>query len=189
MQTGEWAEAVKHLTAFRDQPPLQNLPGLTDRALLRLGHAHGQLKQWDQSRQAHEQVVARFGSGPWVHEARYGVGWAWQNQKQYDQAVQAYTPVAANSATELAARAQLQIGLCRLEQKRPGEAVRALLVVPHTYDYPELSAGALCEAARAFLDMKDKDQAEKLLKKVLHDHPQSKWAEVAKERLEALRGS
>jgi TolA-binding protein len=189
MQAGDYAEAVKHLAVFRDQPPFQNVPGVTDRALLRLGQACAQLKQWDQSRQAHEQVVNRFPNGPWVNEARYGAGWAWQNQKQYDNAVGLYTQVANATATELGAKAQLQIGLCRLEQKRLPEATTALLVVPFTYDYPELSAVALVEAARGFAELKQQDQAARLLQRVIKDHPDSPWAKVAKERLDALKGS
>jgi tetratricopeptide (TPR) repeat protein len=189
LQLGHPGEAVKHLAVFRDQQPLQNVAGLTDRALLRLGHAYAHLKQWDQSRQAHEQVVNRFGNSPWVHEARYGIGWAWQNQKRYDEAVNAYQQVTAALANELAAKAQLQIGLCRLEQKRHAEAANALLVVPFTYDYPELSAVALCEAARTFAEQKQTEQAARLLRRVLRDHPDSKWAQVAKERLETLKGS
>lgn len=184
---GDPAAAVKHLTVFRDQGPFQNLPGLTDRALFRLGHAYARLNQWDQSRQAHEQVVGRFGGSPWVHEARYGIGWAWQNQKQFDNAVNAYTPVTAATATELGAKAQLQIGLCRLEQKRFADAATALLVVPHTYGYPEPSAAALCEAARALAESKQTGEAVKLLQRVLKEHPDSKWAAVAKERLAGLR--
>src|SRR5262249_6446309 len=84
-------------------------------------------------------------------------------------------------------KAQLQIGLCRLEQKRFAEAATALLVVPFTYDYPELNAVALCEAARAYVELKQRDHAEKLLQRVLREHPQSKWAEVARERLEPLK--
>jgi TolA-binding protein len=188
MRTGGWAEAVKHLAVFRDQGPFQNIPGLSDRALLRLGQAYAQLKQWDQSRQAHEQVAGRFGNSPWLNEARYGIGWAWQNQKQYDNAVNTYTQVANATASELGAKAQLQIGLCRLEQKRLAEATTALLVVPFTYDYPELSAVALVEAARAFTELKQQDQAARLLERVIKDHPQSEWAKVARERLDALRG-
>jgi TolA-binding protein len=184
MHLSDWQGAVKQLSVFRDQPPFQNVAGLTDRALLRLGHAYAPLKQWPQSRQAHEQVVARFGSGPWALEARYGIGWAWQNEKQYDHAVNAYAQVTANTFTELGAKAQLQIGLCRLEQKKYDEAARALLVVPSTYDYPELSAAALCEAARALVELKQREQAEKLLRRVIKEHSDSKWAEVAKERLD-----
>ena len=74
-----------------------------------------------------------------------------------------------------------------MEQKRYPDAVAALLVVPFTYDYPELSALALCEAARSLVEQKQHEQAERLLKRVIRDHPESKWAQVAKERLEALR--
>jgi TolA-binding protein len=179
-------EAVKHLSLFRDQPPFQNLPGISDRALLRLGHAFAALKQWDPSRQALENLLNRFGNSPWVHEARYGIGWAWQNQKQFDNAVNLYTQVTTATAAETAAKAQLQIGLCRLEQNRHNEAANALLVVPFTYDYPEWNAVALCEAARAFKALKQPEQAERLLRRVIRDHPQSNWAAVARDRLEML---
>lgn len=189
LQQGKHAEAVKYLEVFRDKPPLQNLTGVSDRALLRLGHAYAHLKQWDASRQAHEQVPARFPQSPWVHEARYGIGWAQQNQKHYDAAVKAYGQVSAALATELAAKAQLQIGLCRLEQKQYPEAATALLVVPYTFDYPELSAVALCEAARTLTELKQRDQAIRLLERVIKEHPNSEWAAVAKERLEILKKS
>src|SRR5439155_12006348 len=70
LHLGKTDEAIKLLVKFRDQGPFQNLPGLTDRALLRLGHALGEKKQWDASRQAYERLVAAFGSSPWAAEAR-----------------------------------------------------------------------------------------------------------------------
>jgi TolA-binding protein len=189
LQLGAPAEAVKQLVVFRDQAPYQNIPGLTDRALLRLGHALGRQKQWDASRQAYEQVVNRFGSGSWAADARYGIGWTYQNQGQYDNAINAYTQLVNSSATEAAARAQLNIGLCRLAQKRYAEASTALLVVPFTYDYPHLSALALVEAARALVENKQPEQAIKLLERVLRDHPDTDSAEVARKRLEELKKS
>src|SRR5207237_7349293 len=141
-----------------------------------------------ESRVAHERAAA-IPNSPWVHEARYGMGWALQNLKKQDDAVNMYGQVTANTATEIAAKAQLQIGLCRMEQKRYPEATTALLVVPFTYDYPELSAVALIEAARTFSELKQEDQAAKLLQRVIKDHPESKWAEVARERLGALKKS
>jgi TolA-binding protein len=75
-----------------------------------------------------------------------------------------------------------------LEQKRYPEAATALLIVPFTYDYPEWSAAALCEAGRTFIELKQHDRAVKLFQRVLKDHPKSKWAEVAQKRLEDLRG-
>ena len=92
----------------------------------------------------------------------------------YDDAVNLYTQVAAATATELGARAQLNIGQCRLAQKRYPEATTALLVVPFTYDYPNLSALALMEAARGFAENKQADQACKLLERVIRDHPDTR---------------
>jgi TolA-binding protein len=193
----DYTKAAARLALFRDQPAFQNLAGLTDRALLRLGHALEHLKQWDQSRQAHEQVIGRFPTSPWLHEARFGIGFAIQNKasaaknvQEYDNAVNVYAQVTSATATEVAARAQFQIGLCRLAQERYAEAADAFLVVPFTYDYPEWNAAALCEAARAYAEEK-KDRkphkAEKLLRRVIREHGKSPWAKVASKRLKELK--
>ncbi len=186
LQLGNPDEAIKLLVKFRDHGPFQNLPGLTDRALLRLGFALGEKKQWDASRQAYETLIARFGSSPWVAEARYGIGWTYQNLAQYDNAVNAYNQVVAAVSTRLAARAQLNIGVCRHLQKRYADASNALLVVPFTYDYPDLSALAMVEAARALSENKQPAQAVKLLKRVIRDHPGTAHAEAARKRLSEL---
>jgi TolA-binding protein len=184
---GKPDEAAKALAVFRDKPEFQNVPNLTDRALLRLGAALSQLKQWDASRQAYEQVFNRFGNSPWANEARYGAGWCLQNQQKYDEAVNYYNQVTANTATELAARAQLSVGQCRLAQKKYAEASTAFLIVPTTYDYPSLSATALLEAARVFTEDNKAEQAVKLLERVTRDHPDTEQAEAAKKRLAELK--
>ena len=189
MQAGDFAAAEKRFIIFRDQGPYQNLPGLTDRALLRLGHAFEKQKNWEPSRQAHEQVVNRFPQSVWVFDARYGMAWAQQNMNQFDQAIGHYTQVATGIATELGARAQLNIGLCKLAQKKYAEAATALLVVPTTFDYPQVNALALVEAARAFVENKQKEEAIKLLESVLRDYPNTEPAKAAKERLEMLKKS
>ncbi len=83
----------------------------------------------------------------------------------------------------------MNIGLCRLAQKRYPEATSALLVVPFTYDYPHLSALSLVEAARAFAANKQPEQAIKLLERVVREHPDTESAEVARKRLEELKKS
>lgn len=186
MQLKAWPKAIELWVPFRDQQPLQNIPGLSDRVLLRLGHAYALAGQWDQSRQAHETLVNRFGQSPWKHEARYGIAWAWQNQKQFDNAANTYQQVINETATEVAAKAQYQMALCRLEQKRLPEAANALLVVPFTYDYPEWSAVALLEASRVFQEMQQPKQAIRLLEKVIKDYPDTEWAKAAQQRLAGL---
>jgi TolA-binding protein len=187
LHKGDFAKAAEKLKAFRDKPELQNVAGVTDRALLCLGRAYSQAKQWEPARQAYETLIGRFGGSPYVSEARYGIGWALQNAGQFDPAVNTYQQVIAQTASELAAKAHLQIGLCRLEQKRWAEASAALLIVPFTFDYPDLNAVALCEAARALTEEKKPEQAERLLRRVVKDYPQSEWAKVAQQRLDALK--
>jgi predicted negative regulator of RcsB-dependent stress response len=183
----DFSAAIEQLKPFSDQQTLRNIPDVSDRALLRLGHAYAHAGQWDASRQTMETLLARYAQSTWREDARYGIGWAWQNQSQWDNAVNAYTQVTKSTAAEVGARAQLQIGVCRLAQKRPSEAANALLVVPFTYDYPELSALALCEAARAFVELKQPEQAAHLLRKVIMEHEQGQWGEVARQRLAEIK--
>ena len=53
-------------------------------------------------------------------------------------------------------------------------------MVPFTYDYPELSAVALLEAARSLAAAKERDKAIALLRRLLRDHPDSPSAEAAR---------
>ncbi len=77
----------------RDQGPLQNIAGVSDRAVLRLGHAYAYAGQWDASRQAMETLINRYGNSPWRNAARYGIGWSYQNQRNYDGAYMGPIPL------------------------------------------------------------------------------------------------
>lgn len=182
-----WAEAIKHLARFRDDGALQNIPGVTDRALLRLGSACAGTGDWEQSRRALELIVQRFGSGPWVCEAYYGIGQAWQQQKRFNEAAGAYAQVTRRTVADVAAKAQIQIGLCLMAQDRHAEAVDALLTVPCTYAYPARRAQALCEAARAHVAMKEPAAAAKLLRQVIAENADAEWVRLAGQRLDEIK--
>ena len=184
LQNKQYGEAVKRLVPFRDNGQFNNIPGLTDRALLRLGHAYASVKAWGESQQAMERLVGQFGNSPWVDDARYGRAWARQQQNDFDGAAEWYNQVAGRSATELAARAQYQVGTCRMAQKKWMEAANAFLVVPTTFDYPELSAASLLEAAQAYRELDQRDQATRLLQRVVADYAGTPFADLAKEQLE-----
>jgi TolA-binding protein len=114
------------------------------------------------------------------------MGLALQNMKRFDEAVNQYTDVTKRTSAEVAARAQFQIGLCRLEQKRPADATKALLAVAYTYDYPDWTAPAWYEAGRALAEEKKQDEAAKLWRRVVQEYPTSKWAPLAQQRLAEL---
>lgn len=187
VQQALWPKAIEQLLPFRDDEKLRNIAGVSDRALLRLSHAFAESAQWDASRQTLEALVQRYPQSPWIDEARYGIGWVWQNQKNFDAAVSAFSEVTKRTAAEVAAKAQLQIGLCRIEQKRFDEAVNALLSVAFTYNYPEWSAAARCEAARAQIELKKPQEAARQWQQVMNDYPTSPWADVARKGLAEIK--
>jgi TolA-binding protein len=182
-----WQQAIQLLLPFQDGDLYRHLPGLSDRALLQLGYAYAQLNQWDASRRALDALVTRFPRSPFAIEGQFALGVALQSLKQYDNAITAYNVVVLRSGEEVAARAQIQIGLCRLEQNRPQDAANALLTTVYTYDYPNCTAMALCEAGRAYLAAKQPAEAAKVLQRVLKDFPKSQWADLATKRLAEIK--
>jgi TolA-binding protein len=183
IQNQQYPEAVKRLIIFRDNPQWNNVAGLSDRGLLRLGYANALVKSWDESRVAYERLVNAFPNSVWADEGRYGIAWALQQQKNYEGAANFYTQVVSRTATELAAKSQLQIGLCRMEQKRYPEAVNAFLAVTTTYDYAELRAAALLEAGKAYLALNQRDNANRQFERIIREFPNTPWADAAKEKL------
>lgn len=183
IQQKDWPKAIEQLLALRDQQPLQNVQGVSDRALLRLAYAYGQAGQWAPACQTLDTLLQRFPQTPWFEQARYDQGWAWQMLKQLDNAINCYTEVTRRTASDLAAKAQLQIGLCRLEQRNFPEAARNLLIVPFTYDCPDLNPQAFCEAARAYKEMNQPAEAQKLWERVVKDYPTTPWAKTSAQAL------
>jgi TolA-binding protein len=73
--------------------------------------------------------------------------------------------------------------LCRMEQKRYLDAANAFLVIPSTYDYAELRAAALLEAGKAYLQLSQREQANRQFERILREFPNTPWADAAKEKL------
>jgi TolA-binding protein len=183
MASGKTDEARAKLVIFRDNGAFHNVPGVSDRAVLRLGHALGELKQWEPSRQTFETLVGRYGDGnAWAVDARYGMGWALQNQGRYDDAVNQYAQVAQKTADDRAGKAHLQIGLCRAAQKRWDDAGKAYATVYFGTFPAELQAAAMVEHARVYVEQKNLTEATRLLDRVPRDLPaDSPWATAARE--------
>jgi TolA-binding protein len=182
-----WGEAITVLTRYRNgAEKYVNAGPVTEEGLVRLAEAYAATNNWNESRATYEHLIGRFGNSQWVPKARFGIGWANQQLKQFDAAVQAYAEVTRRTSSEMAARAQLQIGLCRAEQKRWQDAVNELLLVPGTYDYDEVAAPATLAAGKALVELKQPAQAKDVLQRVVRDHPGTEWAQQAQKRLAEL---
>ncbi len=182
---GDFAKATERLLAFRDKGEWQNLGGVSDRAVLRLGHAQLGAGKADDAKATFDAHLARYPNNPFSPDARYGLGLVHQAKGNHDEAVKAFEAVIASTQSEVAAKAQLQIGQCHLARKKYADAVSAFLLVQYTYDHPELSYAAVLEAARALDDDGKPADADKLLNKLVKDTPpDSQWHKAAKERLD-----
>jgi TolA-binding protein len=186
---GKTEEAKNKLVIFRDNGAFHNVPGVSDRALLRLGHAFLALKQWEPARQAFDTLVGRYGNNnPWAIDARYGTGVALQNQNRFDEAVISYVQVTQMTQDERAGRARLQIGECRAKQSKWADAGKEFQTVYYGFDIPELKFAAMLEHARVLIEEKKQEDAIKLIEKVVKDAPkESEWTKAAQERLDKLK--
>jgi TolA-binding protein len=180
---GRHRQAIEHLTRVVEDFPADEAGAP---ALLRLGECHAALQYWPQSREAFTAFLERHAESPMWFQARFGIGWALENEGRFDEAVEAYRAVVHRHQGPTAARAQFQIGECLFARKRYEEAARELLKVDILYAYPEWSAAALYEAGRCFQEMGDPFNARRQFELVRAQHAHTRWAEMAGERMEAL---
>ncbi|MGH7137928.1 MAG: tetratricopeptide repeat protein, partial [Pirellulales bacterium] len=149
------------------------------RALYRAGDCAARLKQWPASEEHYQALVRQFPKFELVNEARYGLGWAQQNQEKLSQAKQTYEQVTKDTDTETAAKARFMMGECAFREKKYEEAVEHYLTAALGYPYDEWQALGYLEAGRCLLELKDnakaKDMFETLIKKY-PNHPKAKDA-------------
>jgi TolA-binding protein len=155
-------------------------------ALLRLGDCWIHLQRWAVAERTFAKYLNRFADADQWFQAQFGVGLARENQRRYDDAINAYRAVVARHTGPTAARAQFQIGECLFAQDRFADAVRELLKVDILYAYPEWSAAALYESARCFEKMNMVGEAREHFQRVSQKHGDSRWAQPATQRLSEL---
>ncbi|MGE3108078.1 MAG: tetratricopeptide repeat protein [Phycisphaerales bacterium] len=182
MKIGRPEEAAERLRRVVDASPSSEVLGP---ALLRLGEAAGAAQQWVASEDAFARFLVKFADDELAFQARFGVGWARENQGRHEAAIEAYRPVAAEHKGPTAARAQFQIGECLFAMKKYDEAVRELIKTDILFAYPEWSAAALYEAGRCFAEAGKPVDAKKQFEEVVQRFGESKWAALSRERLQA----
>lgn len=184
-QLGQHKQASEHLRRVVESFP--NDPAFGP-SLLRLGEALAALQYWDRSERSFERYLKDRADSEHWYQAQFGVGWARENQGRPKEAIKAYEAVVERHQGPTAARAQFQIGQCLFEMKDYEAAVRALLKVDILYAYPEWSAAALYEAGRCFEHLGKLVEARRQFETVREKYKETRWAELATERLAAVAG-
>ncbi len=155
-------------------------------AMYRSGECAAAQEQWAESLKLHQQVLDQFPNFELRPEARYGVGWALQQQDKLTEAVAQYEKVTEETDTETAAKARFMIGEAYFAQKNHKEATKHFLKAAFAYGHKEWSAMAYFEAARCFEVLKDVGQAKNCYQQMLDKYPSHPKAADAKKRLAML---
>jgi len=150
------------------------------RALYRTGAATAALKQWVESASAYDALLKAFPKFELVSEARYGLGWALQNQNKLAEAMAVYELVTKETNTETAAKARFMVGECEFAAKKFDKAVLHFLEAAVGYAYPEWQALGHFEAGRCFIELKDNEKALRELEAMVSKFPSHPRAKDAK---------
>ena len=177
-QSGRARDAAAVLSRVANDPAVGANRGY---ALLKLGEVSANASLWDESEKAYSAFLESESASALWFQARFGQGWARENQQKYDGACEAYRDVVDRHEGPTAARAQFQIGECLYAQKKLEEAIRELLKVDVLYGYPEWSAAALYEAGRCMRELGKEKEAAAQFEEVIKRFPETRWAALAKE--------
>ena len=171
---------------FVDQAAFREVPGLSDRALVRLAFAELALSKPAEAQKTSQDLIGRFPNSPLISQARFALGKALQAQNQLDAAIKVYGEILSETTSEYAARAQFQIAECRIGKGLNHLGIDDYLRVTYTYDYPEWNALSLIRAAAIAMGLEKYQDARKYLERVVSEYATTKHAEVAKQRLGEL---
>jgi TolA-binding protein len=178
---GKRQESLKMLLPFRDKEDFRNLSGLSDRALVLLGHTLSQLEKWDDSRTAFALVISNFGQGPLAEQARYRLAWTHFKQNKHQAALQVLEQFDTANSTEVGRRARLLQGICHLERKHYQQAIEILSDLA-TDAISDVAALALLEYSHAQSLRNKPAEAKKLLLQLIEKYPDTDWARIARDR-------
>jgi TolA-binding protein len=182
LSSGQTKGAVEHLRRAAAPVSAGEPTAVRGAALLRLGAALAMGQDWAGSDETFTAYLDDFGKSDLWFQARFGQGWARENQGRHESAMEAYRDVVERHKGATAARAQFQIGECLFAQKKYEQAAAELLKADVLFAYPEWSAAALYEAGRCLAEMGRKEDAAKQLDELSKRFPDSQWAKMAKER-------
>ena len=179
----KFAEALPLFAKAVEQKQEKYLP----RALYRSGACAAGLKQWPASEAQYQALVTQFPKFELISEARYGLGWAMQNQEKLPQAKAVYEQVTKETETETAAKARFMIGECAFREKKFEEAVEHFLTAALGYPYEEWQALGHFEAGRVFIELKENEKAIESLETVIKKFPQHPKAKDAMALVASLK--
>lgn len=163
---------------------------LHEAALLRLAETQGLSEDWSGSSKSCAEFLKRHPKSQYLPLVRFNQGWALENLKQYESAIEAFRAVVQrNERDALSARCQFHIGECLYGLRKYDEALTELVRVESVFRNEEWTPKALLEMGRVLEAKGDVSKAQTQFKELIRRYPKLEAARLAKERLDAVRMS
>jgi len=161
--------------------------GLHEQSLLRQGETEGLTNRWAESQRSYEEFLRSYAASEFHQRARFGIGWALENQKRFPDAIKRYQAVlAVTDRDETSARAQFQIGECHFASKLYDDAIKAFVKVEVNYAYPKWAARALLEMGKALEAKGEPEKAKASYEQIVQKYPSTTAATAAKDLIAKL---
>jgi TolA-binding protein len=185
VRSGELEAALEPLETLRRTRPDH---ASTPKALFRLAQTYGGLELWPACEQALDELARRDPDFELAAEVDLWRGRALAARGDRRGARAAFDRVVARDKTVLAARARIGIGQLALAAGEPEDALAEFLKVALLFADPEEVAHALYLAGTALEQMDDTDRARAQYVELIESHPDTRAAELARQRLRQLGG-
>ena len=136
-------------------------------------------------------MLKSFPEGTLRHEGRFALGFALQYLDKFEAAAREFRQVVGETEAVVAARAQYQIGECRMDQAKYSEAAREFLTVVANFDFEGgyeiwvrrslLAAGISYQAAR------NEKAAGQQWRELVQRFSETEEAKAARQRLQQVK--
>jgi len=186
----EYKAALKNYEiAATAKVPLQtNQSRLQEQALLRIGQSKAALELWVDSQKSFETFIESYSKHKLIRTAYLGLGWSFQNQENYPNAIKSLEKTVADGVRDDAgARAQFLLGECYLEQKQYDKAITEFAKVETLYAFPQWQSKAAYEMAQALLRKDNRAGARAQFERLIKRYPESQAAAAAASELKLLK--
>ena len=154
---------------------------LREQALLRQGETEGLTNRWANAQRTYETFLREYPASDFLLRAKFGIGWALENQGKHALAITRYGAVLEEGGRdETTARSQFQIGECHFALKAYDEAIKAFVKVEVNYAYPKWASRALLDMGKALEAKGRPEQAKANYEQIVQKYPDTTAASAAK---------
>ncbi|HID05935.1 MAG TPA: tetratricopeptide repeat protein [Armatimonadetes bacterium] len=183
-QQGKYADALSAFERIlKEYPPSD----LTKYALLYRGRCLNELKRYDEAEKVLKEFLAKYRNDALLPQAQFELGWAYQNRRQWDAAMELYRKVTEADAGETGVEAQFRIGECLYNKGEFKAALREFLRVALLYEgFPQWIAASQFYAGMCYEQLREMERAKRAYRTVIEKYPQSTWAQKSRERLNEI---